>query len=616
MAQTGYTPILIYASGTTGNTPSASNLTSSSAGAELALNYFDGKLFYKDNTGTVQVLAGKGGTGVVAGSNTQVQFNNNGVFGASSGMTWNGTRLTVTDFADSSLTSGRVTFAGAGGNLSDASGLTWDGTNFTATQVRSSGLTSGRVTFAGASGLLQDSANLTFDGTSLTLAATSARILGDFTNATVTSRLSFQTTTANSTTGIYALPSGTSTAASWQATNASDPTNASKILIATNGSTDVQLVSGINGTGTYLPLSFYTNGAQKMQLDTSGNLGLGVTPSAWESAWKAFDYGALGSIAYGYGEVNFGNNFYRINTGAYKYKATGEASVYRQSAGVHTWNIAASGTAGNTITFTQAMTLDASGNLGIGTTSPASPLDVNSSASKVVDITSSNASGVYLRLKNTSTTLGYLGSAKSIYGTNLADLTLDVSGANNLIFGTNDTERARIDSSGNLGVGVISPGARLDVYSPSTTAGTPIAYFGKALNSTATSNVLVSFLINSGGTGSGNIVANGASQAAFASSSDSRLKENIVDLPPQLANIMALRPVEFDYIESEGGGHQIGFIAQEIESVYDDSVGERSDGMKMVSGWSKTEARLVKAIQELKATVDAQAARITALEQA
>ena len=106
----------------------------------------------------------------------------------------------------------------------------------------------------------------------LTLSGASARFFGDFTNATIATRVAFQTSTANSTTGVYALPSGTSTAASWQATNAADPTNASKILIATNGSTDVQLVSGRNGTGTYLPLSFYTNGSQQAQLDTSGNL--------------------------------------------------------------------------------------------------------------------------------------------------------------------------------------------------------------------------------------------------------------------------------------------------------------------------------------------------------
>lgn len=108
MAQTGYTPILIYGSGTASAAPSAGNLTTSANGVELALNYTDGKLFYKDNGGVVQVLAGKGGSGVVAGSNTQLQFNNSGVFGASSNLTWNGTVLSTTGFtasSDSSFTS-------------------------------------------------------------------------------------------------------------------------------------------------------------------------------------------------------------------------------------------------------------------------------------------------------------------------------------------------------------------------------------------------------------------------------------------------------------------------------------------------------------------------------
>ena len=110
---------------------------------------------------------------------------------------------------------------------------------------------------------------------------TGALFLADFTNATVASRFAFQTSTTNGTTGIYALPNGTSTAASWQATNAADPTNASKILIATNASTDVQLVSGINGTGTYLPLSIYTNGGQSAQFSaTKGTFTLGVAGTA------------------------------------------------------------------------------------------------------------------------------------------------------------------------------------------------------------------------------------------------------------------------------------------------------------------------------------------------
>ena len=132
-------------------------------------------------------------------------------------------------------------------------------------------------------GSISNSGNTTNTGTG-------SRFLADFTNATITNRLAFQTSTTNSTTGIYALPNGTSTAASWQATNAADPTNASKILIATNGSTDVQLVSGINGTGTYLPLSFFTNGSGQFAINTSGAFGIGSVAGATVS------YGTSGQL--------------------------------------------------------------------------------------------------------------------------------------------------------------------------------------------------------------------------------------------------------------------------------------------------------------------------------
>jgi hypothetical protein len=98
MAQTNYTPILLYASGTATNVPLAANLTSSASGAELALNYADGKLFYKDSGGVVQVLATKG-AGTIGGSNTQVQFNNAGALGGSASLTWNGTVLTSSGFS-------------------------------------------------------------------------------------------------------------------------------------------------------------------------------------------------------------------------------------------------------------------------------------------------------------------------------------------------------------------------------------------------------------------------------------------------------------------------------------------------------------------------------------
>jgi len=98
MSQTGFTPILIYGSTTTGNTPSASNLTTSSNGVEIAINATDGKLFYKDNGGTVQVLATKG-TGSIGGSNTQVQYNSSGALAGSANFTFNGTTVTMANDA-------------------------------------------------------------------------------------------------------------------------------------------------------------------------------------------------------------------------------------------------------------------------------------------------------------------------------------------------------------------------------------------------------------------------------------------------------------------------------------------------------------------------------------
>jgi hypothetical protein len=75
-----------------------------------------------------------------------------------------------------------------------------------------------------------------------------------------------------------------------------------------------------------------------------------------------------------------------------------------------------------------------------------------------------------------------------------------------------------------------------------------------------------------------------------------------------------LRPVEFDYIESEGGGHQIGFIAQEMQEIYPDVVGERQDEMLTITGWTKTEARLVKAIQEQQSLITQLQADVAALK--
>jgi hypothetical protein len=281
--------------------------------------------------------------------------------------------------------------------------------------------------------------------------------------------------------------------------------------------------------------------------------------------------------------------------------------------------------------------------VGIGTSSPATTLQVTNTSAT----TNATVTPVTVQAMTSGTAANGFGSsiefnAEASDGTSYAQTTIsslwtDATAATRssaLTFATRTsagavTERARIDTSGNLLVGTTSlytSDTRLTsvktasgkaaafATSYSSDAGEAAVYIGKFDNVNTTGQLFVRFLINNAAIGNGQINANGASQAAFGSYSDRRLKENITDLQPQLANIMALRPVEFDYIESEGGGHQISFIAQEFETVYPDAVGERQDGMKTLTGWSKTEARLVKAIQEQQALITQLQADVAALK--
>lgn len=131
--------------------------------------------------------------------------------------------------------------------------------------------------------------------------------------------------------------------------------------------------TSVTGNGMYLPaansVGISTAGTNAVYIDASQNVGVGITPSAW-SAIKPIQvgYAALGAFSANlYATVN---TFF--NGTDWKYITTDFACRYQQSSGQHQWYTAPSGTAGATASFTQTMTLDNSGNVGIGTSSPSS----------------------------------------------------------------------------------------------------------------------------------------------------------------------------------------------------------------------------------------------------
>jgi hypothetical protein len=380
-------------------------------------------------------------------------------------------------------------------------------------------------------------------------------------------------------------------------------------------------------------LTFHTRTSssvtEKMRLDSSGNLGIGTTSPI--SRLHVLDSLSGGQLIVSNSETNSAQKYGSFATQHYTNAEEPALCIAMESASSEN-NVLIGGALGefnaatsikfytaanNTTTGgSERARIDSNGNLLVGTTTSSSKLTLN---------------GTQTFVEGGDTRVGTIKFASGGFNVTSSETELNlVTPYSSVVFltGTAGTasERARIDSSGNLLVGTTATGAKLQVYGSSasssrvaqfksTTSG-DLTYacglFSKYDNNSSTSQVFVHFSINQDTVTNGQINGNGANQVAFGSWSDARLKENIVELPSQLSNIMTLRPVEFDYIESEGGGHQIGFIAQEMETVYPDSVGERQDGMKTVSGWSKTEARLVKAIQEQQAIIESLKARLDA----
>lgn len=512
MAQTGYTPILIYSSSTGGNAPAAGSLTNSTLGSELAINITDGKLFYKDNANAVQVIGWKttpttaGGTGLTSYTAGDLLYYATGTTLSKLAIGTNGQILKSTGSAPA---------------WENVSALAVTSISFGTTGLTPSTATQGAVTVAGT----LVAAN---GGT-----GQSSYTVGDILYASGSTTLS---KLADVATGNALISGGVGVAPSWGKIGLT--THVSGTLGIANGGTnntsyDANGVVWYDGSKLRTDANWYWDGSQ-MGIRTSSLFGVVTINST----------GASGSV------LTIGDISTPANAVGIYMRANGTGAVGFNTAGAP---IAFGGAANGTSEWGR---FHSSGGFSIGNT------------------TDPGATNLYVSGEGRFGTFANLGSQVQVNSGTKNAINLWVSGA--------------------------------------STDGTSGVTVGKVSTTNTSSQVFCEFWINAYNTASGRIVANGASAAAFASYSDRTLKENIVPLAPQLENINALKPCEFDY--KDGSGHQIGFIAQDHQQVYPDDVSADDKGILSIVGWSKTEARLVSAIQQLSAQVTQLQAQVKALE--
>jgi hypothetical protein len=356
---------------------------------------------------------------------------------------------------------------------------------------------------------------------------------------------------------------------------------------------------------SYIALNYksgLTTFAEGLRVYNNGNVGIGTTSPVRRldvnggEGVRVSGYGLRNSVQSansGFIQVGGSNNLY----GLLDFNAYDGNTIFEVS------NTYASASAelrlgGGFITMrvgaapSEAVRITSAGNVGIGTTAPDTPLG---SGVRGIVINSGASNDAQVRLQNNAT-----GSTSSDGGL------LSISGglmylwnyeANVLIFGTNNSERMRLDSSGNLGVGNTSPSYKVDITGDARILSGSLGV-GVAPNAT-----------------DGRIDA--SNDIVAYSTSDQRLKENVTPIENALEKVKTLTGVEFDWKEETAHvhgyhGHDVGIIAQDVQAVLPEAVRTNESGYLSVR-YEKMIALLIEGMKEQQKQIDELKAKLDGL---
>ena len=317
--------------------------------------------------------------------------------------------------------------------------------------------------------------------------------------------------------------------------------NAANVFAIESADAAQRLQFGVNTSngGSYIfeqkaqALRFGTSDTERMRIDSSGNVGIGVVPETWQSTIDALQVGLGASFAgntVNPSRVYLSANYYVNSSNQESYIATDEASQYFQNAGTHTFKVAPSGSADSAISWTTAMTIDNSGNLLVGRTASGT-LTVAGSEFQA------GGAGFHIRDGGTALFVGRKTSDGNLVefskdGTTVGSIstvgggTIQIAGGNNLLYLNGDTYIA---------------GATVGTRNSGT-----IAYF----KNNANTGVYLT-----------------AGNNAWTGASDERLKTVSGEITGGIEKVKAMRPVNYTLKADSENKQRIGFLAQEMVSV-------------------------------------------------